>query len=139
MGQIKTTLTVFNHADEIRAKDGTISPEQIRSVKLDDVLVDTGATVLCLPSAVIQQLGLNPVREVAVSTANGYSRTQVFEDAKIALLGRAGTFECVELPGGERPLLGVVPLEAMGIELDLQKQELRLLPSEGWDTYLTIM
>lgn len=71
MGQIKTTLTVVNHADEIRAKDGTIKPEQIRSVTLDDVLVDRGATVLCLPSAVIQKLGLNPVRAVAVSTANG--------------------------------------------------------------------
>jgi clan AA aspartic protease len=139
MGQVKTTITVTNHADEVRAKDGTIKPEQIRAVTLDDVLVDTGATVLCLPAVVIQQLGLEAVREVAVSTANGYSRTQVFEDAKIALLGREGTFECIELPGGERPLLGVVPLEAMGIELDLQKQALRLLPNDGWDTYMTAM
>lgn len=139
MGQIKTTLTVVNHADEVLARRGVIPSEQVRSVTLDDVLVDTGATVLCLPSAVIQQLGLTPVRAVAVSTANGYSHTQVFEDAKIGLLGRTGTFECLELPGGERPLLGVVPLEAMGIELDLQKQSLRLLPTEGWDTYLTIL
>ena len=139
MGQVKTTITVTNHADEVRAKDGTIKPDQIRAVTLDDVLVDTGATVLCLPAAVIKQLGLDAVREVAVSTVNGYSRTQVFEDAKIALLGREGTFESIELPGGERPLLGVVPLEAMGIELDLQKQTLRLLPNDGWDTYMTAM
>ncbi|MGH9852718.1 MAG: aspartyl protease, partial [Blastocatellia bacterium] len=54
-------------------------------------------------------------------------------------LGREGTFECLELPGGKRPLLGVIPLEAMGIEPDLRSQSLRLLPLTEQDTYLTIL
>lgn len=62
----------------------------------------------------------------------------MFQDAKISLCAREGTFECLELPGGRDPLLGVIPLEAMGIELDLQNQRLRVLPSESADTYLTI-
>jgi len=37
MGRILTTLTITNRADQVRAKDGTISPEQIRSVTLEDV------------------------------------------------------------------------------------------------------
>jgi len=138
MGKITTALTVINHADEVRARDGTISADQVRMVTLDDVLVDTGATALCLPHRIIAQLGLNPVREVAASTANGYSRVQIYEDAKISLLGREGAFECLELPGGDQALLGIIPLEAMGIEPDFANQTLRLLPTEGRDTYITV-
>jgi hypothetical protein len=58
MGKVFTTLTVINRADQIRAEDGTITSEQIRSVTLKNVLVDTGATTLCLPQSVTAQLGL---------------------------------------------------------------------------------
>jgi hypothetical protein len=33
IGKVLTTLTVINRADQIRAEDGTILPEQIRSLK----------------------------------------------------------------------------------------------------------
>ena len=49
MGKVFATLTIMNRADQIRAEDGTISPEAIRSIVLKNVLVDTGATTLCLP------------------------------------------------------------------------------------------
>ncbi|CCH93930.1 hypothetical protein MICCA_3420012 [Microcystis aeruginosa PCC 9432] len=32
------------------------------------------------------------------------SKARVFQDAKILLCGREGTFECLELPGGRDPL-----------------------------------
>jgi len=54
-------------------------------------------------------------------------------------LGREGTFECLEVPGGSDPLLGVIPLEALGIELDLQNQQLKVLPMNSSQTYLTIL
>lgn len=54
-------------------------------------------------------------------------------------MGREGTFECLELPGGRNALIGVIPLEALGIELDLRNQQLKLLPEESMDTYLTIL
>lgn len=87
----------------------------------------------------IAQLGLDLLREVIVSTATGVKRTRIFQDAKISLLGREGTFECLELPGGRDPLIGVIPLEALGVELDLRKQQLRLLPDSTADTYYTIL
>jgi len=102
------------------------------------VLVDTGATTLCLPADVIQQLGLPVLKETVAATARGLVNVRIFEDARIELMGRKGTFECLELPEGEDPLLGVIPLEALGIELDLQKQELRLLSESGSRTYITI-
>jgi clan AA aspartic protease len=139
MGRILTTLTITNRADQVRAKDGTISPEQIRSVTLDDVLIDTGATTLCLPQEVVAQLGLELQKEVDVATAMGIGKARIFRDAVISLCDREGTFECLELPGGRNALLGVIPLEALGIELDLQNQKLKVLPISPTDTYLTIM
>ncbi|MFN0120303.1 MAG: aspartyl protease family protein [Blastocatellia bacterium] len=139
MGKILTTITVTNHADEILAAAGVINRAQIRSLTILDVLIDTGPTTLCLAPDLIRQLGLKPVRAVPVSTARGVAETHIYEDAKISLLGREGTFECLELPGGTQPLLGVIPMESMGIEPDLRTQSLRLLPLENNNTYLTIM
>lgn len=66
IGKITTTLTIINRADQSAATRGYISPEEVRSITLKNVLVDTGATTLCLPPDVIAQLGLELLREVDV-------------------------------------------------------------------------
>lgn len=139
IGKVLTKLTVTNRADQIRAEGGLRSIDQIRSVTIEDALVDTGATTLCLPADTIAQLGLELLKEVEVATANGVSKARIFQDAKLSICGREGTFECLELPGGQITLLGVIPLEALGLEPDLQNQKLKVLPTESSDTYLTIL
>jgi len=139
MGKILTTLTITNRADQSAAARGFITASEIRSITLDNVLVDTGATTLCLPSVAIAQLGLELLKEVDVATATGLSKARIFQDAKISLCGREGTFECLELPKGRNALIGVIPLEALGLEPDLHHQALKVLPSESVDTYLTIL
>lgn len=139
MGKIVTKLTIANRSDQNVASRGFIPTEEIRSVTLDNVLVDTGATTLCLPTEIITQLGLELLKEVDVETATGIGKARIFRDVEISLLGREGTFECLELPGGRNPLLGVIPLEALGIELDLKNQRLYALPISPTETYLTIL
>ena len=139
MGKVTTPLPIINRADQIRAQDGTIAVEQVRSAQLPEVLVDTGATTLCLPAEMIAQLGLERLKEVEVSTAMGIGKARIYRDATLVLCGREGTFECLELPGGRDPLLGVIPLEMLGLEPDLKNQTLRVLPEESVDTYLTIL
>lgn len=139
MGKILTTLTITNRADQSAAKRGYIPTDQVRSLTLHNVLVDSGATTLCLPADAIAQLGLDLLREVDVTTAAGLRTARIFQDAHLSLLGREGNFECLELPGGQNALLGVIPLEALGIELDLQNQTLKVLPETSVDTYLTIL
>jgi clan AA aspartic protease len=139
MGKVLTSLTVTNRLDEGLAAFNHIKPEQVRSITLNNVLVDTGATTLCLPPDIIVQLGLVLLKEVEVSTAKGLGKARIFQDAKIRLMGREGTFECLELPGGTNPLLGVLPLEMLGLEPDLMRQTLRVLPETTQDTYLTIL
>lgn len=58
MGKVIVTLTLTNWVDQVLAERDFISAEQIRSITIGNALVDTGATRLCLPTEVIQQLGL---------------------------------------------------------------------------------
>ena len=139
MGKVTTPLTIINRADQILYNRGLISQDQMRSIQLREVLVDTGATTLCLPAEMVEQLGLELLKEVEATTAAGIRSVRIFQDAKISLCGREGTFECLELPGGRDPLLGVIPLEMLGLEPDLKNQTLRVLPEESVDTYLTIL
>ncbi|HMV83940.1 MAG TPA: aspartyl protease family protein [Blastocatellia bacterium] len=136
MGQVRTQLTITNRLDEGLAERGVITSDQVRKVTLDSVLADTGAMMLSLPIRIIEQLGLTPLKEVLASTAAGYQRTRVFQDAKVSIGDRVGVFQCLELPGGDNPLLGVIPMEELGLELDLQKQELKMLPMEPGNSYL---
>lgn len=139
MGKVIATLVITNRLDEGNAENGLIPIEQVRSVSLENVLVDTGATTLCLPKDVIARLGLKILKQVVVETATGVSEARIFQDAKISLCGREGTFECLELPEGKTPLLGVIPMEALGIEIDLKNQRLKVLPEGPTETYWTVL
>ncbi len=128
-------MTIINRADEALAKRGFLPTDQIRKVTFDKVLVDSGATTLSLPRATIEQLGLEPLKEVLTKTAAGYHRSIVYQDAKVTIGDRVGVFQCLELPGGDDPLLGVIPIEELGLDPDFQKHELNFLPMVPGDTY----
>jgi predicted aspartyl protease len=139
MGKVTTTIQVTNQIDQVLASRGFISEGEVRSLTLENVLVDTGATRLCLPADIIDQLGLPLQGEAEVKTAVGGRVVRVFKNIALAVEGREGIYNCLELPAGEDPLLGLIPLEDLGLEPDLQNQRLRLLPVEGKDTYLMIL
>lgn len=138
MGKVVVSLTIVNYRDQVRVAVGDLSAADVRSVTLDSVIVDTGATTLALPADAIARLGLVLRREVPVLIATGQATARLYQDAAVTLLGREGTFDCLELPVGSDALLGVIPLEALGIEPDLRNQRLRLLPEEPGNTYYTI-
>jgi len=137
MGQVITTITVTNRIDRVMAERGFISAEEVRSVILDNVVVDTGATLLSLPARIISQLGLIKVGERDVETSAGIKKGRIFADAQIIVEGREGRFDCLELPEGvSAVLLGVIPMEELGLEPDLKNRRLRVLPMNNQQTYL---
>lgn len=138
MGRVTTTITVTNHIDEILGERGFIPTEQIRSITIDNVLVDTGATRLCLPADIITLLGLTLVGEIQGNTAIGAKQFRLFKDVSLAVAGREGRYDCVEIPAGEEPLLGLIPLEDLGLEPDLRNQRLIVLPMEGIQSYIRV-
>lgn len=138
MGQVTATISLTNHIDEILAERGFIPPEQIRSIILNDVIVDTGASDLCLPEEVISELGLPLAGEIEGNTASETKNFRMFKDVTLVVEGRERTFNCIELPAGKEPLLGYFPLEALGLEPDLTKQQLRVLPNKGRQSYIRV-
>jgi predicted aspartyl protease len=138
VGQVYATIWVANGRDVFRAEEGLISFDEVRSIDLTHVLVDTGATTLSLPPELIEELGLRPWREVAVETAAGRTTSRLYRDVVLRIDARESSFDCLELPGGGVPLLGVVPLEMLGFEPDLKNQRLRKLPMDDSGSYLTI-
>ena len=139
MGKVTTTITLVNRVDQILADRGFIPPNEIRSVTLEDVSVNTGATRLCLPADVISQLGLPLQGEVDVKIAIGIQKVRTFRELSLTVEGREGTFNCIELPAGQDPLLGLIPLEDLGLEPGLQNQRLKVLPLDGKEIYLMVL
>lgn len=138
MGQVFTEVEVANYRDVVLA-DASHSPSApVRRVRVARVLVDTGASTLCLPADLIAGLGLPLKRRVVALTAGGDIETGLYELAEITVAGRSGVVECVELPVGSQPLLGVIPLEMLGLQPDLARRTLRVLPDDTTDTYLHI-
>ena len=73
MGKVHTQITIINRADQVLMENGFLAEAQVRSLTLRQVLVDTGATTLCLPSDLIGQLGLKlrvRARSATTGTAN---------------------------------------------------------------------
>ena len=86
IGKVLTTLTTKKRINEANAQAGLglLLPEaKVRSITLQDVLVDTGATTLCLPQEAIATLGLELLKEVSISTATDAVRIvgSLFDDS----------------------------------------------------------
>ena len=107
---------------------------QIRSVSVETFLVDTKRLRFYLPANLIDRLGLKR----SYATRHDVSiKTRLFQDAKLSLFDREGTFECVELPIGQPALVGRIPLDMLGLKPDLENNTLEVLPDRSADTYLT--
>lgn len=139
MGSVNVTLTLANAVDQARADAGEIAASAVRSVTLTDVLVDTGATYLGLPPEVIAHLGLRARGALPIRTANGVIQARLFRDADLTVMDRSTTLDVLELPEGTPVLLGVTPMEILGLEPDLQNRTIRLLPLSPNDTYITAL
>ncbi|MEG4347506.1 aspartyl protease [Microcoleus sp. A003_D6] len=139
MGQVLTTITVTNRIDQVLAERGFIPAGEIRSLTLGKVLVDTGVTLLALPTLIISQLGLSQLGETNVETAAGVRKGRIFQDIMLEVEGRQAVFDCLEMPEGvDTILLGVIPMERLGLEPDLKNQRLRVLPMNDQQTYLML-
>jgi predicted aspartyl protease len=135
VGQVTIDMIVTNRRDQIMASIGAIDPNDVRQIALKNVLVDTGATTLCLPADLITALGLEFPEEIGLQTASGSARARLFKDVSVSVEGREDSFSCIELPAGRRPLLGVIPCEMLGLEPDLKNRTLKLLPKNDSDSY----
>jgi predicted aspartyl protease len=138
MGRVLTEATVENLEDLYVAKRGAIPSEEVRRIVIDDALVDTGATLLSLPSSMIRQLGLEPVVKKRVTGSNGPAESWLYSSVRLTIQDRFCTIDVLEVPDGVPPLIGQIPLEQLDFVVDLRNHRLIGNPAHGGEHVLEL-
>ena len=139
VGLIYASVIIENDYDVALVRRDSLRPEQVRSIVVPHILMDSGASDLVLTPAMIAALGLDVETEVLVSTPAGVATTRLFSGARATIDGRSrGIPTTIELPGGTQPLFGAIPMEVLGIQLNLSEQSYELLPENGPGTHFII-
>ena len=115
-----TRIELENLKDLFLAEADVIKPEDVRRLTIEDALVDTGATGLCLPKSLIQQLGLTPLRQIQVQTANGTAERTIYSEVKYTVLDRTHSIQVTDLPEGTPVHVGHMILEALDLCVDMR-------------------
>ena len=98
---------------------------------MDDALVDTGATLLSLPTSLIRRLGLERVGEKRAKSGLGLGTAAMFEAVRLTIQGRSCTMDVMEVPDGVPPLVGQLPLEHLDFVVDMRNRVLVGNPEHG--------
>ena len=118
---VKTRVRLWNYVDGALAERGAIPPEEVRSIDLEEAIVDTGSTRLVLTRELVQRLGLPLVGEITVKYAdNRTARKPIARGVLVEIMGRDSIFDAVVEDQGE-PLIGMVVLEELDLWPDPQR------------------
>ena len=116
-----TEIELANLEDVALANRGVITPEEVRRLTVKDALVDTGATRLCLPEPIIEQLGLTPFGNTRARTAAGIVDRIIYSEVRFTILDREGSLPVTDLPAEAPVLVGHMVLEQLDLCLDIRK------------------
>jgi predicted aspartyl protease len=131
MGRVLTEATIENLEDLWAAKRGLLPAKEVRRVTVSDALVDTGATLLSLPTRLIERLGLEKTASKRVMTSSGKGEAGVYSAVRLIIQGRACTMDVVEVPDDVPVLVGQLPLEHLDLVVDLRSRALIGNPAHG--------
>lgn len=131
MGRVLTEATVENLEDLWAMKRGLLEDNGVRRLVIDNALVDTGATLLSLPTSMIQQLGLERTGTKRVTSSTGGGEANLYSAVRLTIQGRSCTMDVMEVPDGVPALIGQIPLEHLDFVVDLRNQVLIGNPAHG--------
>ncbi|MDZ4683649.1 MAG: retropepsin-like aspartic protease [Planctomycetaceae bacterium] len=138
MGRVVVSATVENLGDLLKVHEGLLPAAAVRRISIDEALVDTGATTLCLPSSLVAQLGLVSFGERVSMTSSGPRKAKIYGSAKLTVQGRDCNVDVVELPDGVPALIGQVPLELLDFVVDPPGRRLIGNPAHGGEQMLEL-
>jgi predicted aspartyl protease len=131
MGRVLTEATIENLKDLWDAERGLSPPEKVRRITVADALVDTGATLLSLPTRLIRQLGLTPRRKRKVKSSSGSTEAVLYEAVRLTIQDRDCPTEVMEVPDDVPVLIGQLPLENLDLVVDVRDRRLTGNPAHG--------
>lgn len=131
MGRVLTSATFENFGDLWSAKEGAIADDQVRRIDVDDALVDSGATLISLPTRLIRQLGLENTGSRRVTSSTGGGEANMYSAVRLTIQGRSCTMDVMEVPDSVPVLIGQLPLEHLDFVVDMRKHALVGNPAHG--------
>lgn len=131
MGRVLTEATIENLKDLWAIEQGLMMSSEARKFTVSDALVDTGATLLSLPTRLIQQLGLNQTASKRVTSSTGVAEAAMYEAVRLTIQGRTCTMDVMEVPDSVPVLIGQLPLEHLDFVIDPRNRVLTGNPAHG--------
>jgi predicted aspartyl protease len=131
MGKALTEATIENLRDLWAADQGLIPPDQVRRITVTDALVDSGATLLSLPTRLIRQLGLTKTDTKRVRSTTHVVQADVYGTVRLTIQGRQCPTDVIEVADEIPVLIGQIPLEYLDFVVDVRNQRLIGNPDHG--------
>jgi predicted aspartyl protease len=131
MGKVTVPALIENQTDLSLVAKGHLEPGRVRTLKIEDALVDTGATLLSLPKRYIQQLGLVRHRTRTARTPGGIFSFGIYDPVQLTVQERDCIVEVAEIPDDCPVLIGQIPLELLDFVVDPAGQKLIGNPDHG--------
>ena len=132
MGRALTAIKAENLEDLFAVKRGLLRPAEVRSVQVKQALVDTGATILSLPTRLIKELGLDFKYHRFTETPVGLRKVKLFSPVRLSVQDRECMVDVAELTNQRAPaLVGQIPLELMDFVVDPRHGKIIPNPAHG--------
>jgi predicted aspartyl protease len=131
MGRVLVKATIENLFDVESRERGLLPADQVRSVEVEDALVDTGATTLLMPKRLIARLGLRLFRTREARGLGGYVSLPMYSAVRLTIEGRDCALDVGEIDDSFPVIIGQIPLEALDWVVDVNGQRLIGNPAHG--------
>jgi clan AA aspartic protease len=138
MGLTYAEIELINGDDMALARKHIIGEEEIKRLHVE-MLVDTGALMLCINESIQEQLQFPIYEKRKAETADGrIVECDVVGNVELRFRNRQTTCRAMVLPGSSEPLLGAIPLEDMDVLIHPQRQELIVNPDHPYFAQMKI-
>ena len=138
MAKIIQKVKLTNSFYLFAAEKGWIKKKDIKSLVIN-MWVDSGAAMVCLPSRMISELGLEKKSEKQIATTSGYVLSSLYSPVTISILDREIELNIMEIPDGVPPLLGSIALEAMNLVVNPRKQIVESNPQQNGKYFIGLI
>lgn len=128
MGLVYADILLINAGDEALSKHSVIGEEEIRKMTVN-MLVDTGAYMMCITETVREYLGLPFIDKRRIVLGDGNVKEfDVAGHINVKFGNRNAVCNALVLPDSNESILGAIPLEELDVIIHPQRQELIVNP-----------
>lgn len=100
-------------------------PQRTDGFERLEFLVDTGAVYTVVPERLLRRLGIRPIDQERFRLANGRTIARAVGEARFRYQGKTRISPVVFGQPHDKMLLGVMTLEALGLEVDPRTRKLK--------------